>query len=90
MPSLSARCHVHHLLYISTGCISYLGLSANFAVNNLHFSITSDIESSDDDSSSERDEIPWQQIWLSADSDLDYDALRRENNWSVCVHYLTI
>ncbi|KAJ7389824.1 INO80 complex subunit D [Desmophyllum pertusum] len=39
-----------------------------------------DIESSDDDSSSERDEIPWQQIWLSADSDLDYDALRRENN----------
>ena len=44
----------------------------------------SGIDSSDDDSSSEGDEMPWQQIWLSSDSDLDYDALRKENNWSVC------
>ena len=29
--------------------------------------------------------MPWQQIWLSSDSDLDYDALRKENNWSVLV-----
>ena len=28
--------------------------------------------------------MPWQQMWLSSDSDLDYDALRKENNWSVC------
>lgn len=39
-----------------------------------------DINSSDGESSSEGDEMPWQQIWLSSDSDLDYDALRRENN----------
>ncbi|XP_078376847.1 uncharacterized protein LOC144660154 isoform X3 [Oculina patagonica] len=38
------------------------------------------IDSSDDDSSSEGDEMPWQQMWLSSDSDIDYDALRRENN----------
>lgn len=43
----------------------------------------SGIDSSDDDSSSEGDEMPWQQMWLSSDSDLDYDALRRENNWLV-------
>lgn len=39
-----------------------------------------DINSSDEESSSEGDEMPWQQMWLSTDSDLDYDALRRENN----------
>lgn len=47
--------------------------------------LLSAIDSSDDDSSSEGDEMPWQQIWLSSDSDLDYDALRKENNWLVLV-----
>jgi len=37
--------------------------------------------SSDDDSSSEGDEMPWQQMWLSSESELGLDALRRENNW---------
>ena len=45
------------------------------------FDVVPDINSSDGESSSEGDEMPWQQIWLSSDSDLDYDALRRENNW---------
>ena len=40
--------------------------------------------SSDDDSSSEGDEMPWQQMWLSSESELGLDALRRENNWWVC------
>lgn len=39
-----------------------------------------EIESSDGDSSSEGDDMPWQQMWLSCDSDLDYEALRKENN----------
>ena len=52
-------------------------------------SMSSDIESSDGDSSSEGDDMPWQQMWLSSDSDLDYDALRKENNWlvSICCFY---
>ena len=45
------------------------------------FCLILDINSSDGESSSEGDEMPWQQIWLSSDSDIDYDALRRENNW---------
>lgn len=45
--------------------------------------LSSDIESSDGDSSSEGDDMPWQQMWLSSDSDLDYEALRKENNWLV-------
>lgn len=45
--------------------------------------MSSDIESSDGDSSSEGDDMPWQQMWLSSDSDLDYEALRKENNWLV-------
>lgn len=39
-----------------------------------------DMYSSDDDSSSEGDEMPWQQMWLSSESELGLDALRRENN----------
>lgn len=55
-----------------------------FLMDVTNYYISSGIDSSDDDSSSEGDEMPWQQIWLSSDSDLDYNALRRENNWSVC------
>ena len=40
-----------------------------------------DMYSSDGESSSEGDEMPWQQMWLSTDSDLDFDAFRGENNW---------
>lgn len=39
-----------------------------------------DMYSSDGESSSEGDEMPWQQMWLSTDSDLDFDAFRGENN----------
>lgn len=55
--------------------------------------LSSDIESSDGDSSSEVDDMPWQQMWLSSDSDLDYEALRKENNWLVslsCFFSLTV
>lgn len=70
----------HHLAHNYKPRRMELFLSSNWLI----FIFFSAIDSSDDDSSSEGDEMPWQQMWLSSDSDLDYDALRKENNWSVC------
>ena len=59
----------------------YIHVNRKVCIQLRFFCLILDINSSDGESSSEGDEMPWQQIWLSSDSDIDYDALRRENNW---------
>ena len=59
----------------------YIHVKRKVCIQRRFFCLILDINSSDGESSSEGDEMPWQQIWLSSDSDIDYDALRRENNW---------
>lgn len=59
----------------------YIHVKRKVCIQLRFFCLILDINSSDGESSSEGDEMPWQQIWLSCDSDIDYDALRRENNW---------
>ena len=59
----------------------YIHVKRKVCIQLGFFCLILDINSSDGESSSEGDEMPWQQIWLSSDSDIDYDALRRENNW---------
>lgn len=59
----------------------YIHVKRKVCIQLRFFCLILDINSSDGESSSEGDEMPWQQIWLSSDSDIDYDALRRENNW---------
>ena len=59
----------------------YIHVKRKVCIQLIFFCLILDINSSDGESSSEGDEMPWQQIWLSSDSDIDYDALRRENNW---------